>query len=64
MEPHPPSSETLLRLLIDFWINTHKHRKVLYRDLDILSIRRIQLERDLLLRFWYIHSSGRDYSTA
>ena len=64
MELHPPSSETLLRLLIDFWINTHKHRKVLYRDLDILCIRRIQLERDLLLRLWYIHSSGRDYGTA
>lgn len=64
MEVHPLSTETLRRLLIDFWINTHKHRKVLYRDLDLLCIRRIQHERDLLLRFWYIHSSGRDYSTA
>lgn len=62
MEPHPPNGEMLRRLLIDFWINTYKHCKALYRDLDLLCIRRIQLERDLLLKLWYIHSSGRNYS--
>jgi len=62
MEAQPPMSEMLRSLLIDFWINTHKHRKVLHRGLDLLCIRRIQKERDLLLRLWYIQVSGKDYS--
>jgi hypothetical protein len=62
VESHPPTSEILSSLLIDFWINTQKHRNALYRGLDLLCIRRIQKERDLLLRLWYIQVSGRDYS--
>jgi hypothetical protein len=55
--------ETLRGLLVDFWINTHKHGKVLHRGFDLLCVRRIQKERDLLLRLWYIQVSGKDYST-
>lgn len=62
MEAQPPMSEMLRSLLIDFWINTHKHQKVLHRGLDLLCIRRIQKERDLLLRLWFIQISGRDYN--
>jgi hypothetical protein len=47
--------------LVDFWINSHKHRTLLYRGLGPLCIRRIQKERDLLLRLWYISATGKDY---
>jgi hypothetical protein len=59
--PHPPRVETLCSLLVDFWVNSHKHGKVLYRNLDLLCLRRIHAERDLLLRLWYIEITGTDY---
>jgi predicted nucleotidyltransferase len=62
--PQPPSGETLSSLLVDFWVNSHKHCKVLYRNLDLLCLRRIHAERDLLLRLWYIQVSGKDYGAA
>ena len=61
--PEPPRTETLRSLLVDFWINSHKHCKVLHRNLDLLCLRRIHAERDLLLRLWYIQVSGKDYGT-
>lgn len=48
------------RMLVDFWISTHKHRKVLHRDLDLLVTFGINVERNLLLRLWYIEASGTD----
>jgi hypothetical protein len=62
--PHPPSGETLDSLLVDFWVNSHKHCKVLHRHLDLLCLRRIHAERDLLLRLWYIEVSGKDYGAS
>jgi hypothetical protein len=61
MESALPMGEALRSLLIDFWINTHKHGKVLHRSLDLLCVRRIQKERETLLRLWSIQVSGRDY---
>lgn len=43
-----------------FWLNTHKHRKVLHRGLHLLSLTGIHLERQLLLRLWYIQATGCD----
>lgn len=54
----------LHQVLVDFWINTHKHRKVLYRDLDLIAITGINMERALLVRFWHILATGRDSGTA
>jgi hypothetical protein len=61
IEHHPPIGEQLRAILVDFWINSHKHRTLLYRGLGALCIRRIQKERDLLLRLWYIAATGQDY---
>jgi predicted nucleotidyltransferase len=60
---HSPVEEQLRTLLVDFWINSHKHRTLLYRGLGPLSIQRIQRERDLLLRLWYIAATGQDYGS-
>jgi hypothetical protein len=62
--PHPPRSETLRSLLVDFWVNSYKHCKVLHRHLDLLCLRRIHAERALLLRLWYIEVSGKDYGAS
>jgi len=48
------------RLLTMFWINTHKHRKVLHRGLDLMVNFGIDVETSLLLRLWYIEMSGKD----
>lgn len=48
------------RLLNSFWINTHKHRKVLHRKLDMLVSFGLDVEKALLLRLWYIEVSGKD----
>ncbi|MGH2507127.1 MAG: hypothetical protein ACRDHZ_06910 [Ktedonobacteraceae bacterium] len=48
------------QLLVDFWINAHKQRKVLYRDLDLLATFGINIEKSFLLRLWYIDVSGID----
>jgi hypothetical protein len=62
--PLPPRGEALRNLLVDFWINSYKHCKVLHRNLDLLCLRRIHVERDLLLRLWYVQVSGKDYGAA
>ena len=48
------------KLLIAFWTNTHKHRKVLHRGLDLMVNFGIDVEKGLLLRLWYIEISGED----
>lgn len=48
------------RALTAFWINTHKHRKVLHRGLDLLVNFGFDVEKALLLRLWYIEVSGKD----
>jgi hypothetical protein len=61
LEATPPDSEMLCGLLTDFWINSHKHRKLLHRGLEVLCVRRLHKERDLLVRLWYVQSTGKDY---
>lgn len=51
---------TVQRALTAFWINTHKHRKVLHRGLDLLVNFGFDVEKALLLRLWYIEVSGKD----
>ena len=54
------NGEMVQDLLVSFWINSHKHRKVLYRDLDLMATLGLHIEQSLLLRLWYIEASGRD----
>ena len=48
------------RAIRNFWINTHKHRKVLNRDLDLLVHVGLQFERDFLRRLWTLVLTGND----
>lgn len=48
------------RAIRNFWINTHKHRKVLNRDLDLMVHIGLQFERDLLRRLWTLKLTGHD----
>ena len=52
--------ETIKRLLVSFWINTHKHRKVLHRGLDLMVTQGVHGERNMLMRLWYIQATGED----
>jgi hypothetical protein len=61
VRPQIADKETIRQLLVDFWIGSHKHRKVLYRNLHLLCMTGIQLDRAVLLRLWYVQQTGRDY---
>ncbi len=56
----PASSDTVRQMLVEFWINTHKHRKVLDRNLHLLAIVGAQNDRAVLLRLWYMEITGLD----
>jgi len=60
--PYPPADgATIRQLLVEYWINTHKHRKVLHRGLNLLTQSGIQqVERSTLLRLWYVQATGHD----
>lgn len=60
MEPQEVNKKRVESLLVNFWISTHKHRKVLHRGLDPLVTLGVNIERNILLRLWYIHVSGKD----
>lgn len=57
----PPDAHRLRQEIVGFWMNSHKHRKVLHRGLDPLVIVGLQAERTLLLRLWSFHAG--DYDT-
>ncbi|MGH2479063.1 MAG: hypothetical protein ACRDHW_05350 [Ktedonobacteraceae bacterium] len=59
--PRDVQADEVQQLLVDFWINTHKHRKVLHRDLELLVTFGITIEKSLLLRLWYIDVCGKDW---
>ena len=44
----------------EFWIISHKHAKVLFRNLDVLTLVGIEFERALLTRLWYASLTGKD----
>lgn len=48
------------QVLTAFWINTHKHRKVLHRNLDLMVNFGFDVEKALLVRLWYLEVSGKD----
>ena len=59
-----PDPSSIRQLIIDFWLNSNKHRKVLFRGLDPMVVVGLQTERAILIRLWAIHASGRDTGTA
>jgi hypothetical protein len=59
--PQPADNEAIRQALVDFWIGSHKHRKVLHRNLHLLVMTGIQLDRAVLLRLWYVLETGLDF---
>lgn len=64
--PRAPSSLTpadpavIEQVLREFWLNSHKHRRVLHRRLHLLSQTGVQVDRGMLLRLWYTEATGND----
>jgi hypothetical protein len=56
----PAKPDAIRELIETFWINSHKHRKVLARGLDLMAHTGIEAERKTLLRLYFIHATGRD----
>jgi predicted nucleotidyltransferase len=59
--PHRPvDPEAVRELLVAFWINSHKHRKVLHRNLDLMFPAGAYANWSMLMRLWYISATGED----
>ena len=58
------SGPVMRQAIVDFWINSHKHRKVLHRGLDLMVPVGMQGERMTLLRLWYALATGEDTGPA
>lgn len=62
----PPSEEpaanpeTIRQAVVDFWIGSHKHAKVIGRGLDPIVLFGLGLELSPLMRLWYVAATGRD----
>jgi hypothetical protein len=50
-------------LVVAFWINSHKHRKVLHRGLDLMFPAATYANWHMLMRMWYIDATGCDASS-
>jgi len=62
-EPHlPASAEGVRELIVAFWVNSHKHRKVLHRRLDLMIPSGLYHSWLMLMRLWYIQATGEDTS--
>jgi predicted nucleotidyltransferase len=59
-DDQPVGPEAVRELLVTFWINSHKHRKVFYRDLDLMFPAGTYANWTMLMRLWYIQATGRD----
>jgi hypothetical protein len=63
--PHariPVTSDVVRELLVAFWTNCHKHRKVLHRGLDLMFPAASYANWQMLMRMWYIDATGCDTS--
>lgn len=58
-----PDPETIRQAVIDFWIGSHKHAKVIGRGLDPVVLFGLGLEQAVLMRLWYVAATGRDLGT-
>jgi hypothetical protein len=58
-----PATGSLVReLVIDFWVHSHNHRKVLARQLDLMFPAASYANWQMLMRLWYIAATGHDVS--
>ncbi len=59
-ETVPVTGELVRRLIVELWVNSHKHRKVLYRQLDLMFPAASYFNWQMLMRLWYISATGND----
>jgi len=59
----PVTSEAVGELVVAFWVNSHKHRKVLHRGLDLMFPAASYANWYMLMRMWYINATGYDASS-
>ncbi len=57
------SGDAVRELVVAFWINSHKHRKVLHRGLDLMFPAATYANWQMLMRMWFIAATGRDASS-
>ena len=65
VEPEPrnlATAESVRELIVAFWVNSHKHRKVLHRRLDLMIPSGLYHSWLMLMRLWYIQATGEDTS--
>jgi hypothetical protein len=59
---NPASAEGVRELIVAFWVNSHKHRKVLHRRLDLMIPSGLYHSWLMLMRLWHIQATGEDTS--
>ncbi len=55
--------EVIRQVVVDFWIASHKHAKVMGRGLDPIALFGLGLELSPLMRLWHTAATGRDLGT-
>jgi hypothetical protein len=61
-DPAPADPVLVRQAILDFWIASAKHAKVLFRGLDGIVQVGLSHERNVLLRLWSIEATGVDYA--
>lgn len=59
VESSDATAEAVRELVVNFWINSHKHRKVLHRHLDLMFPAAVYANWQMLMCMWYIAATGR-----
>jgi len=62
-DPVPADPAVICQVITEFWIGSHKHIRVLSRNLDLLALIGLGLEQSALVRLWYVDATGRDQGT-
>ncbi len=62
-DPVPADPAVICQTVTDFWINSHKHIRVLSRSLDLTVLHGLSIEQSVLTRLWYADATGRDQGT-
>ncbi len=60
----PVTGEAVRELVVAFWVNSHKHRKVLHRGLDLMFPSATYANWHMLMRMWFISATGHDTTPA
>ncbi|HEU0025956.1 MAG TPA: nucleotidyltransferase domain-containing protein [Ktedonobacterales bacterium] len=58
----PVSGDAVRELVVAFWVNSHKHRKVLNRNLDLMFPAAVYANWRMLMSLWHIEATGYDTS--